>query len=51
MLQIEVGFHAAVERIQKSKRGAFIDTEEPRIRYAGFAGKVTDWKSMAFEWS
>ena len=40
-----------MERIQKSERGTFIDSEEPRITYAGFAGKVTDWKSTAFEWT
>ena len=40
-----------MERIQKSERGAFIDSEEPGIAYAGFAGKVIDWKSTAFEWT
>ena len=40
-----------MERIQKSERDAFIDSEEPGIAYVGFAGKVTDWKSMAFEWT
>ena len=40
-----------MERIQKSESGAFIDSEEPRIAYVRFAGKVTDWKSTAFEWT
>ena len=40
-----------MERIQKSERGAFIDSEEPGIAYARFDGKVIDWKSTAFEWT
>ena len=41
----------AVERIQKNETCAFIDSEEPRIAYVGFSGKVTDRKSTAFEWT
>ena len=51
MLQTEVGFREAVERIQKSERGAFIDSKELGIAYARFTRMIIDWKSRAFEWS